>query len=143
MNQESVEDKWRPTNLWTPVMISLIALTIIKLICLAIIVGGAENLSKISTYIWCIWISFVLNIPEGIFRKRWLQVALMFIIDVVSFIFFSSNPLAWSLVSLTLIAALLCHKCNDTNYVPNPGKIQYSGYIIAWTIISALVYCLV
>ena len=140
MDSAMTEGGWRPTRLWTPVMICLMTLMVVKLLCVAVIAEGAGCLAGFGVYVYAVWAAFVLNVPEGIFRMRWVQAAVMLAVDVAVISLYAAHPAAWVLPSLSLAGSLACLRLRDSDCVPTPGMIQYCGYIGVWSVIAAAVY---
>lgn len=77
--------KWSPRELWTPVMTILIALMISKLLLFASLWCAGTSWSgllNLRLYIHIILLSFVLSVPIGMFRRKWLQVGIMVDVDI-------------------------------------------------------------
>ena len=124
-------------------MTALIATMIVKLSLFVLLYSGAGSFCRIGTYVYIIWASFVLSVPEGLFRKKWIQISVMAIVDVITMSLVT--PFCFRsilLPSTTLFAVAACLGSKDVTDVPKAGKIQYCGYICAWTVLSAAVFFL-
>lgn len=101
--------------------------------------------------------SFILTVPTGMFRRKWVQVAVFAAADAV---LLCGSPVqaacagwllpetegavvlpAWGyplLVLTTLIAVLVALKYRDRTPVPVQGKVQYCGYLLGWSLLAWL-----
>lgn len=163
--------KWTPRKLWTPTMTLLIALMISKLL-LFDIVWCAETtwsgLNDVRLYVHTILLSFLLSIPIGMFRRKWLQIGFMVAMDIVLPMLLYHEGLdmiqcpviRWLLIDVlpdmkteityspvwigllmfltTLTSFFVCLKNPGRNPIPLQGKIQYCGYLSAWSFIAWL-----
>lgn len=169
--QETSAHKWSPRELWTPVMTLLIGLMIGKLLlfdvlwCLSTSWNG---LLDVRLYVHAILLSFILSIPIGMFRRKWLQLAILLVMDVwCMYILFqggagstdlpvigwlltdglpdmktgSIHTFQWyhlSLPATTLLSLMVCLKNKGRTTIPMAGKMQYCGYLLAWSLITYL-----
>lgn len=165
--------KWSPRELWTPVMIRMIALLIVKLLLFAALwcSGTSWNaLADIRLYVHTILLTFILSVPIGMFRRRWLQLAIHIATDawcigillqgggcltrlpIAGWLLTSVLPeagtgstglLSWHCLLLpltTLLSLGVCLKYKGRENVPMQGKAQYGGYLLAWSLVTGLLY---
>lgn len=144
-----------------PVMVWMIGLMIIKLLLFVIFsLAGTSwrDMTTVVPYVRVILLSFILSIPIGMFRCRWMQIMIFVGMDAVllcesaaqfefvrwllpgSRIEMVNIPACGaSLILVTTLAAIiLALKYREQRSVPFPGKIQYCGYLIVWLIIAWL-----
>lgn len=162
--------KWSPRDLWAPVMTQMIGLMICKLLLFDVLwcMGTSWNtLLDIRLYIHAILLSFILSIPIGMFRRKWLQLAIFLVTDIwcLSILFNgggslshlpvigwlltdvlpgmeagNADPFLWYILLLltTLMAFMSCLKYNGRETIPVQGKIQYCGYLLVWSLAAYL-----
>lgn len=164
--------EWSPRQLWSSTMIFLIAIMIVKLLIFDIIWCSATSFSCLSNplvYINIILLTFILSAPMGLFHRKWLQVGILFAVDVwlVTSLIYNTNTLAsiplfnyllmgelpesmkiisqylgWSylLFAITsIVAVFVSLRTKGRTPVPLWGKLQYFGYLLAWSILSFFV----
>lgn len=126
-------------------------------------------LSNPLAYINIILLTFILSTPMGLFHRKWLQVGTLFAVDLwlITSLIYNGNTLAsispfeyllmgsipesmttipqylvWFYVFFALtsiIAVLISLRTKGRTSVPLWGKLQYLGYLLAWSILSFLV----
>lgn len=73
--------EWSPRQLWSSIMIFLIAILIAKLLVFDLIWCSATSFSYLSNplvYINIILLTFILSAPMGLFHRKWVQVGILF-----------------------------------------------------------------
>lgn len=78
--------KWSPRELWIPAMIWMTSLMLVKLLlfdmlCCAQTSWGA--LTGVRPYVRVVLSSFILTVPTGMFRRKWMQAAVFVATDAV------------------------------------------------------------
>lgn len=164
--------EWSPRQLWSSTMIFLIAILIAKLLVFDLIWCSATSFSYLSNplvYINIILLTFILSAPMGLFHRKWVQVGVLFAVDVwlVTSLIYNVNTLAsippfeylllgalpesmitvsqylgWSYLSFaltSLVAVFISLRTKGRIPVPLWGKLQYFGYLLAWSLLSFLV----
>lgn len=126
-------------------------------------------LSNPLIYINIILLTFILSAPMGLFHRKWMQVGILFVVDawLITSLIYNGNTLAsippfdyllmgalsesmttipqylgWSYLffALTTIAAVyISLRTKGRIPVPLWGKLQYFGYLLAWSILSFFV----
>lgn len=166
-NLETSSRKWSPRDLWTPIMIVMIGLMIGKFLIFDVLWCATTSwnaLLDIRLYVHAILLAFILSIPIGMFRRKWLQLSIFLVTDIwcIGILFQggespvhlpilgrllkdvlpemeagSANPFLWYSLLLpftTLMAFMPCLKYNGRETTPAQGKIQYCGYLLAWSL---------
>lgn len=164
--------KWSPRDLWAPVMIVMIGMMISKLLIFDVLWCAKatwDALLDIRLYVHAILLAFVLSIPVGMFRCKWLQLVIFLVTDIwcLSILFNgggslshlpvlgwlltdvlpemeagSADPFPWYNLLLpltTLMAFMSCLKYNERETIPAQGKIQYCGYLLVWSLTAYLI----
>ncbi|HAY30675.1 hypothetical protein [Alistipes sp.] len=152
--------KWSPRELWIPAMIWMTSLMLVKLLLFDALLCAETSwsaLTGVRPYVCVVLSSFILTVPTGMFRRKWVQVAVFAAADAV---LLCGSPVqaacagwllpetegavvlpAWGyplLVLTTLIAVLVALKYRDRTPVPVQGKVQYCGYLLGWSLLAWL-----
>ena len=164
--------EWSPRQLWSSSMIFLIAIMILKLLAFDVVWCSATSFSYLSNplvYINIILLTFILSVPMGLFHRKWVQVGVLFAVDVwlITNLIYNGNTLAsiplfqyllmgalpgsmttipqylgWAylfFVFISVVAVFISLRTKGRTPVPLWGKLQYFGYLLAWSILSFLV----
>lgn len=171
ISEKTSSRRWSPRDLWTPVMTQLIGLMICKLLLFDVLwcmETSWNTLLDIRLYANAILLAFILSVPIGMFRYRWLQLAILLATDIWCLcILFNgggnlshlpilgwlltdtlpemkaggADPFLWYNLLLpltTLMAFMSCLKYSGRTVVPIQGKMQYCGYLLLWSVIAYL-----
>lgn len=153
--------KWSPHELWIPAMIWMIGLMITKLLLFDMIYCAETSwsvLAEVRPYVRVILSSFILSVPMGVFRRKWVQIAVFAAADAVLLcdgpariacvgwllpktVMEAVSIPVWScsFLPLTSIAAVIVAlKYRGRTSVPRLGKMQYCGYLLGWSFIAWL-----
>lgn len=142
--------RWSPRDLWIPAMTWMIGMMIVKLLVFDVLWHVATSWSsffRVGECAYAILLAFVLCLPMGMFRRKWLQVALSLVTDVVLFALLCYQGGGVTRLSLmgcllllltTLVAVVASLRYPGRKPVPVPGKMQYAGYLLAWSFIAWL-----
>lgn len=169
--QERRAVKWSPRELWTPVMTLMVALMLLKLLLFDLLWCSGTSWSgmlDIRVYVRVILFSFILSIPVGMFRYKWLQVGVSLLVDawciwvllqmggdpacmpVLSRLLTDALPEPESAfaglwfpglllpLTTTIAAIVVCLMNKGREVVPLPGKAQYCGYIVLWSLVACV-----
>lgn len=153
--------RWPLHELWIPAMIWMAGLMITKLFLFDIFCRAEmswEAMAGVQAYVRLILSSFILSVPIGMFRRRWIQVVVFAAADTVLLCGSPAQTVcvgwllpgtmtgtvslhAWGypLLPLTTVAAVIVAlKYRGLTPVPMQGKIQYCGYLIGWSFMAWL-----
>lgn len=131
-----------------------------------------DALLSFKPYAHTILLAFILSIPIGMFRRQWLQLAVHLATDiwcasilsqgggcparlpVAGWLLTSALPemeaggsgsLPWLCLLLpltTLLSLGACMKAKGRTAVPVRGKMQYGGYLLAWTLVTGMLHAI-
>lgn len=163
---------WSPRKLWSPTLIFFVSILILKLLVFDLIWCSASSFASLANplvYIHVILLTFILSAPLGLFHRKWVQVGVLFVVDLwlISTLHGNGNylaaitpldhlllgalpetrtnpdeSLAWSYLFFaltTLAAAAIALRYKGRTPVPVWGKLQYLGYLLAWSLLAWLV----
>lgn len=117
--------KWSPRELWTPAMILLI----VKLLLFAVLRCSETSswgaLLDIRLYARTILLTFILSIPIGMFRRRWLQLAIHLAADICCICLLAQGGgslthlpvVGWLLPLTTLLSLGVCLKYRERKII--------------------------
>lgn len=164
--------EWSPRQLWSSAMIFLIAIMIVKLLIFDLIWCSATSFSYLSSpqvYVNIILLTFILSVPMGLFHRKWVQIGVLFAVDVwlITSLIYNSNTFAsipllkylltgalpesmkitpqylgWSYLIFALTSiftVFISLRTKGRTPVPLWGKLQYLGYLLVWSILSIFV----
>lgn len=153
--------KWSPRELWIPAMTWMIGLMMIKLLLFCTLSRAGTSwdaMASVQPYVRVILSSFILSVPMGMFRRKWMQVAIFVAADAA---LLCESPVqaacagwllpgttmgsislpAWGYPSLsltTIAAVIVALKYRNRRPIPVQGKTQYCGYLIGWSLMAWL-----
>lgn len=134
--------KWSPRDLWTPAMISMIGMMICKLLLFDVfwcLETSWSALFTIKPYAYAILLSFILSIPVGMFRCKWLQLAILFAMDIgCTQLLFQGEGL---LTHLPLMDRLLTGGLSEMG-TGDARAFQWYALFLPLTTLAALAACL-
>lgn len=148
MNSNSTTSSWTPTKLWEPLQIWTVSLAIVKTAISSVVCDWGVTyygMNDLRSYSRLIFISFLISIPFGVFRKKHIQ-ALTFLcadIALAYYIFIKvgqiSGIVAGFLMLMTTVTLILIYNQRQRLiYVPSQGKLQYCSYLLVWGVLTYL-----
>lgn len=143
---EATATKWSPTKLWELILTGTVCLAICKITIFRLFAGWDAHyfgMAEPNAYAKIILLAFIISAPFGIFRKCRAQTLAFLCADAVCAIKVWSALGPWlgiaslSLMLLTTIAlhAIMKRPVRLTS-VPLQGRLQYCGYLLAWSLLS-------
>ena len=146
MDSDSTTPSWTPTKLWEPLQILTVVLAIVKISISAAAYDWTypfHGIDNLCSYARIILFSFLICIPFGIFRKKYIQVLTFLCIDIaLSYYMFLKANLEVGIIAglLMLITTVILKFIYNRNQIllsiPPKGKLQYCSYLLIWSVLA-------
>lgn len=146
MNSNSTTSSWTPTKLWEPLQIWTVVLAIVTISISAVACDWSypyKGMAAPGSYARIILFSFIVSIPFGIFRRKYLQLLTFLCVDIALayYICIKISTMAGIISGLlmlmtTIVLKLIYNRRQRLLCVPTKGKLQYCCYLLAWSVLA-------